>query len=105
MEGTSVGPQKATTEQLQAFLDEFSRWTVQDEKLHRRYVFADFNEAFGFMTEVARLAECVNHHPEWFNSYKTVVIDLTTHDAGGITERDFELAKQMEKIAFQWLGS
>jgi 4a-hydroxytetrahydrobiopterin dehydratase len=61
--------------------------------------FADFAQAFAFMTEVAREAEALNHHPEWFNVYNRVVIDLTTHDASGITALDFELARRAEDLA------
>jgi 4a-hydroxytetrahydrobiopterin dehydratase len=61
-------------------------------------VFADFVEAFGFMTRVALLAETANHHPEWSNVYNRVEIDLTTHDAGGITERDFKLAQRINQL-------
>src|SRR5262249_23639652 len=70
-------------------------WTVQDGKLHREYRFTDFVEAFGFMASAALIAERMNHHPEWFNVWSTVRIDLTTHDAGGITEKDFALAAAM----------
>ena len=89
----------ATNSQLDAFLTEFSEWSIENDKLHREFIFANFVEAFGFMTKAAILAEKANHHPEWFNVYKKVVVDLTTHEAGGITERDFALAKQMERIA------
>ena len=74
-------------------------WTVIDGKLHREYRFADFVAAFGFMSSVALVAEAMNHHPEWFNVYGTVRIDLVTHDAGGITELDFRLASRMEDVA------
>jgi 4a-hydroxytetrahydrobiopterin dehydratase len=74
-------------------------WTVQGGKLHREYKFADFVTAFGFMASAALIAERMNHHPEWSNVYATVVIDLTTHDAGGITANDFALAIAMERLA------
>ena len=74
-------------------------WSVRDGKLHREYKFADFVAAFGFMASAALVAERMNHHPEWSNVYATVVIDLTTHDAGGITANDFELAAAMERLA------
>jgi 4a-hydroxytetrahydrobiopterin dehydratase len=74
-------------------------WTTQDGKLHREYRFADFVEAFGFMASVALVAERMNHHPEWFNVWSTVRVDLTTHDAGGITAKDFELAAAMDRLA------
>ncbi|MEX0851893.1 MAG: 4a-hydroxytetrahydrobiopterin dehydratase [Bauldia sp.] len=65
----------------------------------RTYAFADFVEAFGFMTRAALVAEKMNHHPEWLNVYKTVTVTLTTHDAGGLTERDVALAKAMDRLA------
>jgi len=74
-------------------------WSVRSGKLHRDYKFADFVEAFGFMTSVALIAERLNHHPEWFNVWSSVVVDLTTHDAGGITAKDFALAEAMERLA------
>lgn len=73
-------------------------WELKNNKLYRELVFTDFIEAFGFMTQVAILAEKANHHPEWFNVYKTVRIELTTHEVGGISERDFNLAKNINKI-------
>jgi 4a-hydroxytetrahydrobiopterin dehydratase len=74
-------------------------WSVKGGKLHRELAFADFAQAFAFMTDVAREAEALQHHPEWFNVYNRVVIDLTTHDAGGITTLDFELARRAEDLA------
>jgi len=92
---------KATETEIQAFVTQYSSWSVENNKLHREYTFKNFVQAFGFMTEAALIAESSNHHPEWFNVYKNVVIDLTTHEAGGITERDFLLAKKMEEIALK----
>ncbi len=71
-------------------------WVVVEGKLHKEFVFLNFVEAFVFMTRVAIQAENMNHHPEWFNVYKKVVIDLTTHEVGGISERDFELVRWIE---------
>ena len=71
-------------------------WSVVGGKLHRELTFSDFNEAWGFMCRVALVAEQMNHHPEWFNVYRTVKIDLTTHDAGGISARDFALAERID---------
>ncbi len=65
----------------------------------RTFVFRDFNEAFGFMTRAALIAEKLDHHPEWFNVYKTVTVTLSTHDAGGLTERDIKLAEAMNRLA------
>jgi len=76
-------------------------WEVVDGKLHRELRFKDFVDAFGFMTSLALRAEAKNHHPEWFNVYSRVVIDLSTHDAGGITALDFELAAAANELASQ----
>jgi 4a-hydroxytetrahydrobiopterin dehydratase len=91
--------EKATEEEIQAFIEEMDAWTLENGKLHREYVFKDFVQAFGFMAQVALVAESADHHPEWFNVYKRVVVDLTTHEAGGITKRDFSLAREMEELA------
>ncbi|HIH68904.1 MAG TPA: 4a-hydroxytetrahydrobiopterin dehydratase [Candidatus Nitrosotenuis sp.] len=77
---------------------ELPSWTIKNGKLHKEIVFADFVEAFSFMTKIALHAEKMNHHPEWFNVYNRVTIDLMTHDAGGITSNDTELAKFIESI-------
>ena len=74
-------------------------WTLKAGKLHRELTFADFTQAFAFMTDVAREADALDHHPEWFNVYNRVVIDLATHDAGGITTLDLELARRAEDLA------
>ena len=73
-------------------------WTLANEKLHRKLAFENFVEAWGFMTKVALLAETMNHHPEWSNVYGQVEIELTTHDAGGISARDFELATRINGL-------
>jgi 4a-hydroxytetrahydrobiopterin dehydratase len=72
-------------------------WAVVDGKLHRELEFQDFVEAFGFMAMVAVLAEKADHHPDWSNSWNTVVIDLVSHDAGGLTDRDYDLAARINK--------
>ena len=69
------------------------------DAIAKTFVFADFNAAFGFMTRTALVAEKMDHHPEWSNVYKTVVVTLSTHDAGGVTARDIALAEAMERIA------
>ena len=90
---------QATDDEIQDFLAENPGWRLVDGKLHREYKFGDFVEAFGFMARAALLAERADHHPEWCNVYSRVVVDLTTHEAGGITARDFDLAGQMEALA------
>src|SRR5258705_10049172 len=79
-------------------------WTEMPgrEAIERTYTFKDFNEAFGFMARAALVAEKNDHHPEWRNVYKTVEVVLATHDAGGVTKRDIELAKAMNGIARQF---
>ncbi len=69
------------------------------DAITKTFVFKDFNQAFGFMTRAALVAEKMDHHPEWFNVYKTVEVTLSTHDAGGVTELDVKLAQTMDKLA------
>jgi 4a-hydroxytetrahydrobiopterin dehydratase len=83
---------------LAAALAELRGWTVVNGKLHREFQFKNFVEAFGFMTTVALIAERLNHHPEWSNVYHRVVIDLVTHDAGGITSVDVEFARAVNRL-------
>jgi len=90
---------KSSSDEIQTFLDENPSWELVNEKLKQTYVFKNFIEAFGFMTQAAIVSEKTNHHPEWFNVYKTVVVDLTTHEVDGISQRDFDLAIAMDKIA------
>ena len=92
---------KLSNEEIQAALADLPGWSVVDGKLHREYQFADFVHAFGFMATAAIAIEAMGHHPEWFNVYHRVRIDLTTHDAGGITANDTELASKLEGIAKQ----
>ncbi len=74
-------------------------WSVVDGRLHRELKFADFNEAFGFMTRVALVAEKLDHHPDWSNSWNQVVIDVVSHAAGGITDQCFTLATRINQLA------
>jgi 4a-hydroxytetrahydrobiopterin dehydratase len=69
------------------------------DAITKRFMFEDFNAAFGFMTRAALIAEKMDHHPEWFNVYKTVDVTLSTHDAGGVTKLDVDLAAAMDKLA------
>jgi 4a-hydroxytetrahydrobiopterin dehydratase len=95
--------QKLDPNARKAALAKLHGWSdVKDrDAITKKFVFADFNAAFGFMTRVALLAEKLDHHPEWFNVYKTVEVTLSTHDAGGVTERDVKLAEAMNKLATQ----
>jgi len=74
-------------------------WDVSDNKAEKTFQFKNFIEAFGWMTSAAIVAEKLNHHPEWFNVYKTVKVTLTTHDTGGLSDLDLKLAKQMDALA------
>lgn len=89
---------KIPLEEIQLRLPQLEDWSLRDGKLYRHIQFNSFNAAFGFMTQVALMAEKANHHPEWFNVYSRVEIWLTTHEAGGISERDFALAQQMNNL-------
>lgn len=84
--------------QALAKLDGWSEVAGRDA-ITKKFVFKNFNEAFGFMGRVALMAEKINHHPEWFNVYKTVDVTLSTHDAGGLTELDVKLAEAMNRFA------
>lgn len=92
--------EKLTGEARQAALDGLEGWAEHEERdaIQKSFSFADFNEAFGFMARVALTAERMDHHPEWFNVYNRVDITLTTHDAGGVSERDIELAKFIDTV-------
>lgn len=90
---------RATEPEIEDALAELGLWAMVDGKLHREYRFGSFVQAFGFMSQVALLAERAAHHPEWCNVYNRVVVDLTTHEAGGITRKDLDLAREMERIA------
>lgn len=86
------------TDEISGSLESIPEWRIESDKLFREFAFSRFVEAFGFMASVAIVAEKQNHHPEWFNVYNKVRIHLTTHEAGGITENDFALARSIDKI-------
>ena len=91
-------------DQAQQALNDLNRycaipWSLRQNSLYKEFVFSDFAAAFGFMTSVAVLAENANHHPDWSNRYNKVSVTLTTHEAGGLTQRDFDLALAMEDAA------
>lgn len=90
---------KLSDEEINQALKARKGWSVKDGKLHREYKFADFVHAFGFMATAAMRIERLDHHPEWCNVYNTVRVDLTTHDSGGISRKDFELAEILDELA------
>jgi 4a-hydroxytetrahydrobiopterin dehydratase len=93
--------QKLSSEARKAALGKLKGWSevTGRDAIAKTFVFADFSAAFGFMTRAALVAEKLDHHPEWFNVYKTVEVTLSTHDAGGVTERDIALAEAMDRLA------
>jgi 4a-hydroxytetrahydrobiopterin dehydratase len=93
--------QKLTADARKAALGKLSNWSdvKNRDAITRKFTFKNFREAFVFMTKVAEVAEDMNHHPEWFNVYKTVEVTLSTHDAGGVTDLDVKLAEAMDKLA------
>ena len=93
--------QKLTGDARKSALAKLAGWSeVKDrDAITKTFTFRDFNEAFGFMTRAALVAEKLDHHPEWFNVYKTVTVTLSTHDAGGLTELDVKLGEAMNRLA------
>jgi 4a-hydroxytetrahydrobiopterin dehydratase len=89
---------KLTDEQIKKELNSLTGWSVVNGKLHKDFVFTDFIEAFGFMCKAAIHIEKMNHHPEWFNVYNKIKVDLITHDAGGITQNDVNLARTLNSL-------
>ncbi|HSM78154.1 MAG TPA: 4a-hydroxytetrahydrobiopterin dehydratase [Bryobacteraceae bacterium] len=91
--------QKLSEAEIESALKQLPGWSLAQGKLHREFKFPDFVHAFGFMATAAIAIEKRNHHPEWFNVYNRVVVDLTTHDASGITTKDVELAKLLDDLS------
>ncbi len=89
---------KLDIQELGRALASIPSWSLEDDKLRRQFSFRNFVDAFGFMSRVALIAERMDHHPEWRNVYRTVTIDLTTHDAGGVTCKDIELALAIDSL-------
>jgi 4a-hydroxytetrahydrobiopterin dehydratase len=89
---------KLTGSEIESAISSLGAWTLKDSKLHRSFKFGNFVEAFTFMTAVALHAEKMDHHPEWFNVYNTVKIDLMTHDVSGISDYDIKLANLINSI-------
>ena len=87
-----------TSGEIEQLEQQLPGWSLVDGKLHRELVFSDFNAAFGFMSRVALIAEAMGHHPEWCNVWNRVVIDLTTHDTGGLSNLDQQLAQRINAL-------
>lgn len=87
-----------SNEELKNKLASFPEWKYENNSIVRELTFKNFSENFAFMTRVAMLAETLNHHPDWCGGYKNLTIRLSTHDAGGVSEKDFEFAEKVEKL-------
>jgi len=94
-----VATAKLSDAEIESELAKVPGWSIVEGKLHRELRFESFVQAFSFMTGVALVAEAMDHHPEWFNVYSRVTIALTTHDAGGISAKDFKLAAAVDGLA------
>ena len=89
---------KLSESMIEEKLKNLPGWSVKNDKLYKEFQFNDFNQAFGFMTRAAMEIEKMNHHPEWFNVYNRITVELTTHDAGGITDNDVNLARILNSL-------
>ena len=90
--------QKISTEKIESALEDLPGWHYHEDRIERNFEFADFSEAFAFLSRVALLSEKLNHHPNWSGVYNEVALALTTHDAGGVTERDLKFAREVDKM-------
>jgi len=93
-----MAPEKLSPDTIENELKSLDGWSVVNGKLHKDFQFDDFNQAFGFMARASMHIEKMNHHPEWFNVYNKLSVDLMTHDAGGITQNDINLAKILNSL-------
>lgn len=92
-------PTRLSVKDVKTRLKAHRAWALKGGKLHREFRFEGFSEAFGFMARAALAAEKLDHHPDWTNVWNRVVVSLHTHDAGGVTDLDFRLAAEMDRIA------
>ena len=92
---------KLSESSIEEKLKNLPGWSVKNDKLYKEFQFNDFNQAFGFMTRAAMEIEKMNHHPEWFNVYNRITVELTTHDAGGITDNDVNLARILNSVIYR----
>jgi 4a-hydroxytetrahydrobiopterin dehydratase len=90
---------KLSDPEIATELAKLPNWSIERGNLHRAFEFADFSQAFAFMTRVALAAEKMDHHPDWSNAWNKVIIDLSTHSAGGLTQNDFNLATKISQVA------
>ena len=93
-----MGLEQLPMDKIEAEIKEMPGWAIVDGKLRKEFVFDDFTQAFAFMTKAVEHIEKMNHHPEWTNVYNKLTVDLMTHDAGGITQNDIDLAKILNSI-------
>ena len=89
---------KLDNEEINIELSKLNNWELDNDRIRKTFEFKDFGDAFAFMTRMAIEIEGINHHPEWFNVYNKLVIDLMTHDVGGISQNDINLAKYLDKL-------
>ncbi len=94
-----TAPERLSDEEIALVARTFPAWEVGPDAMRRTFVFADFATAMGFVVQAALIAERQNHHPTWTNTYRTVAVELSTHDAGGLTQRDAALAAELDRIA------
>ena len=90
--------EKLSAEEIEKHLTKISGWKYENNSIVKHFTFKNFSENFAFMTRLAMLAETLNHHPDWSGGYKNLTIQLSTHDAGGVSEKDFEFAEGVEKV-------
>lgn len=93
-----MAAKRLSEQEIQAALARHPDWSIVDGKLHRELRFKDFVAAFACIAQVALIAEALGHHPEWFNVYNRLVLDLTTHDVGGLSELDLEFASRVDAL-------
>src|SRR5580704_8608747 len=96
--GGRMKAQKLEKHEVDEHLKKLPGWSIKDVNLHHTFEFADFSAAFGFMCRAALAAEAMNHHPDWSNVWNKVVVNLSTHSIGGLSQLDFELAEKMQKL-------
>ena len=89
---------KLSSEEIKSKLADLSGWKYEDNFIIKEFIFKNFSENFGFMSRIAMLAESLNHHPDWSGGYKNLTIRLSTHDAGGVSEKDMEFARKIEQM-------